>query len=533
MVAGPEDHSCPWREEAERLRGEVDHLRATLAGLNAEFEGKLNALKATFDTLKATSDAEIERLRGKVTQLSDEIESMKRRLLGPKSERMPSIEKSLSPERKPDPEAAAAKRAENAALKDRLISLRTLYRVAPEKRRCPKCGRENLKPLGGGRVTRTFEHVPAQFIQHEHVQEVLACPCGEYVVTAEPPAKVVDKGRYGPGFVAHLITAKCADSIPLYRLEKAYQRIGIPIRRSTVNDLLHLGAELMFPIADRILYLVAHSGIVHADETSMRVIDEGKCRNGFLWTFRAGKLIAYRFAPSRSGETPKQILGGTKGTLVVDAYSGYNVVEEVSSRDRAGCHAHVRRHFFDALPSAPEARQALDFILDLYRVEHEATERRIIRTPAHLALRREKSALVRDRFKDWLEAERPRHLPKGPMGAAIQYTLNNWEELGRFLNDPEIPLDNNPAESALRRVALGRKNFLFVGNDRAGRNIAGLYSIVATCEAHGINPVEYLTDVLLRIETHPQSRIDELLPQNWKPLARDGPTPIQAAAVAG
>jgi len=529
MVAGPEDHWCPWREEAERLRGQVEGLRERLAGLTTQFEGKLNVLRASFDTLKAASDAEIERLRGKVTQLSGEIESMKRRLLGPKSERMPSIEESLAQEGEADPELAWSRRRENAALKRQLEVIRTLHQVAPEKRRCPRCGRENLKPLGEGRITAVTEHVPERFIRHEHVQEILSCPCGEYVVTAEVPQKVVDRGRYGAGFVAHLVTAKCADSIPLYRLEKEYRRIGIPIKRSTMTDLFHRAAELTRPLSERNLALVAKAEVVHADETSMKVLDEGKCRNGFLWTFLADNVIAYRFASSRSGETPKQVLGGSKGTLVVDAYSGYNVVEEVSNRERAACHAHVRRYFYEALPTAPEAKRALEFILDLYRVEHEATEQGIVRTPAHLALRGERSAPIRDRFKAWLDAEKPRHLPKGPMGTAIQYTLNNWDELGRFLENERIPLDNNPAESALRRVALGRKNFLFVGHDQAGRNVAGLYSLVATCEANDVNPIEYLADVLLRVQTHPMSRIDDLLPQNWKPLARDGPPPAQVA----
>jgi len=520
MALGPEDHHCEWRERAEVLEGVVSTLEDQVADLK-------RGVAAV-----APLESQVTTLTSALAKLQHELESMKRRLLGPKSERMPSIEESLSSE-PADPAGALERRRENAALKEKLECIRTIHRVSPEKRRCPKCGRENLRPLGEGRTTAVFEHVPERFIRHEHVQEVLSCPCGEYVVAADAPAKVVDKGRYGSGFVAHLVTAKCADSIPIYRLEKEYQRIGIPIKRSTMTDLFHRAGELARPLSERNLVLVARDEVVHADETSIKVIDAGKCRNGFIWTFRAGKIIAYRFAPSRSGTTPKQVLGGSKGTLVVDAYSGYNVVEEVSNRERAACHAHVRRYFFDALPTAPEAKQALDFILDLYRVEHEATEKRIVRTPAHLELRQEKSAAIRERFKAWLEAEKPRHLPKGPMGTAIQYTLNNWEELGRFLVDARVPLDNNPAESALRRVALGRKNFLFVGHDQAGRNVAGLYSLVATCEAHGINPVEYLSDVLLRVQTHPMSRIDELLPQNWKPLARDGPTPDTAAAVAG
>jgi len=518
MVPGPEDHSCPWRAEAERLSRRVVFLESELADATQSF---------------GTLEAKVSSLEALVAKLTHELESMKRRLLGPKSERMPSIEESLSPERPTDPERALNRRRENAALKEKLEVIRTIHRVAPEKRRCPHCGREDLKALGEGRITTITEHVPERFIRHEHLQEVLTCPCGDYVVTADVPEKVVDRARYGPGFVAHLVTAKCADSIPLYRLEKEYRRIGIPIKRSTMTDLFHRAAELTRPLSERNLALVARSEVVHADETSIKVIDQGKCRNGFIWTFLADNGIAYRFAPSRSGETPRQVLGGSKGTLVVDAYSGYNVVEQVSSRERAACHAHVRRYFYEALPTAPEAKQALEFILDLYRVEHEATEKGMVRTPAHLALRREKSTGVRERFKTWLEAEKPKHLPKGPMGTAIQYTLNNWDELGRFLEDERVPLDNNSAESALRRVALGRKNFLFVGHDQAGRNVAGLYSLVATCEVNSVNPIDYLTDVLLRIQTHPMSRIDELLPQNWKPVAGAGPPHNQAAAVAG
>ena len=149
-------------------------------------------------------------------------------------------------------------------------------------------------------------------------------------------------------------------------------------------------------------------------------------------------------------------------------------------------------------------------------MEHAAFEARIVGTPQHLALRRERSAPIRAELKAWLDEAQGQHPPKSPLGTAIRYTLNQWDSLGRFLDDARIPLDNNPAEAALRRVALGRKNFLFVGHDRAGENLAGLYSLVATCEANGVNPLAYLTDVIIRIHEHPNSRIDELLPHNWR-----------------
>jgi transposase len=176
----------------------------------------------------------------------------------------------------------------------------------------------------------------------------------------------------------------------------------------------------------------------------------------------------------------------------------------------------VRRKFFETLASTPEAREALDLILELYRVEHEALKADCVRTPAHLALRQTASAAVLKRLETWLEKQLPLHLPKGPLGRAMAHTQKHWESLGLFVHDVRLPLDNNRSEGALRKAALGRKNFLFVGHEAAGENLAGLYALVATCEANGVNPEAYLKDVLLRVQTHPNSRIEELLPHEWK-----------------
>ena len=165
----------------------------------------------------------------------------------------------------------------------------------------------------------------------------------------------------------------------------------------------------------------------------------------------------------------------------------------------------------------PEAQQALDLIRDVYLVEHAAKERSISGTAEHRALRQAESAPLMAKLKWWLESRQGLHPPKSKLGIAIRYALRQWAELTVFLDDPTVPPDNNRSEAALRVVALGRKNFLFVGNEDAGDNIAGLYSLVATCEANDVNPIEYLRDVLLRISTHPADRIDELLPDRWNP----------------
>ena len=171
--------------------------------------------------------------------------------------------------------------------------------------------------------------------------------------------------------------------------------------------------------------LIAAAWLVQADETPMLM--QRPNRKGYVWTFLTDKLIAYRFSGRRSGDTPADVLGGTHGTLVVDAYTGYNAVTQPEGRDRGGCLAHVRRYFFDALGFAPvEARRAMDLILPIYRVEHEATARRIVGTPEHLALRQSRSRAAMDEFHAWLLEEQPRHLPKGPLGEAIRYAVNQW-----------------------------------------------------------------------------------------------------------
>src|SRR5262249_30605024 len=281
-------------------------------------------------------------------------------------------------------------------------------------------------------------------------------------------------------------------------------------------DQFHAAAEKLLPLSRRLLEIVARSDIVQADETSMMM--QRPHRRGFIWTFIADDLIAYRFSPDRSGETPRQVLGGTLGTLVVDAYTGYNRVTDVEGRERASCLAHVRRRFFDALGTAPtEGRRALDLILDVYRVEHEAKERGIVRTTEHLALRQTKGRAAIDAFLAWLEEQKDLHPPKSALGEAISYARNRGQTLTRFLDDARTPVDNNASEGALRVVALGRKNFMFVGDSEKGETLAGLYSLVSTCEAHDVDPIAYLRDVLIRVDTHSAALIDDLLPHRWQP----------------
>lgn len=511
--------------EVERLRHELLQVRAELDAERANGREKSTKLDELLVLQAMTRNEAAE----KIAKLEAEIRQLKKHFLGPKSEKIPTLDAELkkADNERADPAEIRKKREENARAREPKRRREIFHHVPDASRICPRCAIP-LLPKGGGWLLDDplIEYVGEAFELEEHFLEMLFCPECEYEVTASGPTRVLEGGRYGPGFFAFLIVSKCGDSIPIYRLEKRFKRLGIPMARSTMNNLAHGAARELEPIYKRMLELIKGSDLTLADETSMRV--QKRKKRGFVWAFTApifgddskisGWIKGYKFSPDRSGDTPKAVLGDSKGFLVVDMYTGYNTVTKVEGRERAGCNGHSRRYFYDSLETAPDAaRKALDFYLEVFRVEREAKKLGIETTPAHLELRQAKSRPIMDRFKTWLEEEQPRHLPKGPMGQAISYALHHWDALTLFLTDARIPMTNNISEGNLRVVALGRKNFLHFGNDEAGQNFAILYSIVSSCEANGVNPIEYLKDVLIRVHTHPSSRIDELLPHHWHP----------------
>jgi len=422
-----------------------------------------------------------------------------------------------TPPSKADSEDTLAKRAASAELRNaRLDTELTPVRVPTDQRSCPACASKDLRPVGTGKLSSIIEYVRPHFRRRVFQRETLSCRCG-HIITAPPPPRLGEKTRYASSFVAHLVVSKCNDSIPLYRLEKAYRQLGIPISRSTMCDLFHRAAEELRPIYTAALALVPQSADVHADETSIR--QQGLDKRAFLWTFVTSDVVVYRYAPSRSGETAKKVLGNSTGRLVVDQFTGYNAVTKPGNRVRAGCLAHARRRLFEQREHA-ETKEPLDIIGDIYVVEHEAKQAGIIGSDAHLELRKQRSRPLFAKLLRWARRHRDSFEPRSGMGRAIRYILKYFRELGRFLRYASIPPDNNVAEASLRRAALGRKNFLFVGGELPGHNLAVLYTLVASCEKHGVNPIDYLTDVLTRVHSHPARDVIDLLPHRWKPPDR-------------
>jgi len=495
---------------------------------------QLQALVITLNTLVmelrdnlTQKDAQLKAKDEELELHAAEIAELRKALLGPKSERMPSVDRELTKGSplESDAEKKAADKARrqkarrkskrNRELRNANLDEKPVEHSAPEV--CPSCkGMGPFTSLSPD-ISVEIEYIGERLLKLLHYVEKKLCPCG-HIFSGPTPERVTEGTHYGPAMYANAVVSKCADSMPLNRISERFARQGLRIARSTLTDLFHRSAELLAPIHARLLQLVAASVYINADETSQPVMDKEHCRRGFIWTFIATNIIAYVFSPTRSGETADQVLAGTTGFLQVDGYTGYNHVCLPEGRQRVGCLAHCRRYFHKARDKCPEeADYCIGVILELYKIEYRAAKLGILGTDAHKSLRQSCSKPILDAWKPWLDERKDKYAPKGPMGKAIKYARNQWDTLNRFLSDENLRLDNNISEGALRIIALGRDNFRWVGNDAAGRNLAVLQTIVATCKANDVNPLDYIADVLVRVQTHPAKNIDEILPMNWNP----------------
>jgi transposase len=383
---------------------------------------------------------------------------------------------------------------------------------------CRACGARLVKI--GEETSEQLEYQPASLFVTEHVRVKYACQaCEEHVVMSEMPAQPIDKGRPGPGLLAQVVTAKYSDHLPLNRQVAIFARHGVALSRQTLCDWVAASASLLEPVYQDLKRSVLASKVVNTDDTSVPVQDPDRTttRDGYLWVYVADTApadIVYDYTPSRSREGPLAFLGEFRGYLQADAFSGYDALYATGRVIEVGCMAHARRYFFEAKDAdAGRALLALGFIQQLYLVEREGKG---LRGEARRTLREEKATPIVERFKEWLDAQVDVVLPKSPIGEAVGYARGQWEALKRYITDGDLSIDNNVSERALRRVCVGRNNWLFCGSDEGGKRAAILYSLTATCKEHGIDAWAYLKDVLERIPTHPNRRRTELLPRNWK-----------------
>ena len=396
-----------------------------------------------------------------------------------------------------------------------------VYELSAQERICPGCGVER-KEIGTDESWQ-IEYIPGRFERIQHVRKKYACPGCEdqgenpQIEIAAKPESAIDKGMAGPGLLAYIVTSKFSDYLPLYRLENIFERQGFEISRATQSIWCGDVADLVEPLYELMAERVRQSHVVATDDTIMPMQSVGKTQSARMWAYvgdAGNPYNVFHFTLSRGRDGPKYFLRDYKEVLLADAYGGYNGVVAGNQITRAGCWSHARRHFVDAEKVGPQiAREAVDFIDDLFRVERRAKHFSIAERHA---LRQAQSIPVLAKFRQKLLEWKEQLLPKHPMAEAVNYTLSQWTELNVFCSDGAVPIDNNVSEREMKRVVLNRKNSLFVGNPRGGRTAAILASLTSTCRRHDVDPQLYLTQLMMNL---PQARISELsdwLPDHWK-----------------
>ena len=393
------------------------------------------------------------------------------------------------------------------------------------------CG-QPFKRIGED-VSEQLDCVPAQFFVQRHIRGKYACACCQTIQAAPLPAQIIDKGIPAPGLLAQVVIAKHDDHLPLYRQTEIYARSGVHIARSSMAQWVGICGVRLAPLADALReYILTHS-VVHADETpvSLLVPGRGKTKRAYMWVYRttdfaAKRAVLFDFTTGRGGEHPRRVLQDFCGTLVTDDFSGYHALA-AQGVTAALCMAHARRKLFEAhkLNGSEIAAQAVMLIARFYEIERAA---RGLDPDARREMRQQRSRLAADALHAWLSAQRLKLAKADATAKAIDYTLSNWTALTRFLDDGNVPIDNNAAENAVRPLAVGRKNWLFVGSQQAGERAAVIMSLIESAKLNGHDPWAYLKDVFERLPTLKQRDLEHLLPHNWRPSNALDATPVTA-----
>ncbi|MGZ6300231.1 MAG: IS66 family transposase [Candidatus Limnocylindria bacterium] len=531
---------------------------ALLKRLLVERDIAITQRDTLIERVRQEAAEQIEALRLRLeAEKKAEIDAILRRFYGPKSERfdprqlllfglqvdaLPLDEPSIQEE---SGEPLVTRRVRNRhkhgrqQLPDHLPRIEVEHDLADDEKPCPCCG--EVRQRIGREVSEQLEYLPASFKVLRHVRHTYACKRCEttavdpQIQTAAKPPQPIDKGLAGPGLLAYVITSKLGDHLPLYRLERIFERQDVSIARSTMCAWLQAAGELVGPLVSLMTDRVRRSRVIHTDETRVPVQapGTGRCRKGRIWTYigdHQNPYIVYHYTPDRTRAGPTNWLAGYKGYLQADAYGGYDGIYHKGDVTEVACWAHARRKFFDAKETdGRRSAHLLARVGELYEVERQAKG---LDESTRLELRRDQSVPVLGRIKAWLDEESRIVLPRSPMAGAMGYVLNQWDALCVYATRGFLAIDNNAAERALKRVAIGRKNWLFAGNDRAGQTTATLYSLIASAERHQVDPQRYLTSVLAKIGQTPAGELGQFLPDVWKADDQTDPVIVRGPSSA-
>jgi len=486
-------------------------------------------------------EQEIDELKTRLQFYEEQIRLSQARRFGPKSEAgagqiniFNEVELENNP-KAPEPtiEVATHKRRQSRGKNkidlDELPTETLEYKLPSEELTCCTCGGEMHEM--STEVRCELHMLPVQFKQVKHVRSVYGCRQCEQtgtkakIVTAPMPEPAFPGSIASPSLVAHIISQKYVEAMPLYRQEKAFERQGIEISRQNMANWVVKGAEnWLSPIYDSLKTELVKQDILHADETVLQVLNEpgrAATTKSYMWLYLTGRdgppIVLYDYRTTRANKHPQNFLADFNGYLHVDGYSGYNNLTGVTL---IGCWAHARRKFDEALKVLPPekkdsdvpAKEGLDYINRLFKLEREMKE---LTADERHRLRQKKSRPLVVQFYEWLAYQRPRVLPKSAFGEAIGYCINQREKLEGFLLDGRLELDNNRAERSIKPFVIGRKNFLFSNTPRGAKSSAVIYSIVETAKEHGLNPfhyIKYLFEQVPNIDHSDSEAFEKVLP---------------------
>jgi transposase len=482
-------------------------------------------------------------LEAQLTEAQAQITELRRQLFGSKAEKLSSEQQArldelasdlqegaqqppplsqevLEEERRDQRRRQTKRRPPRHPMPPALETETVTLEPTPEEKRCLHCGRQ--KQRIGEEVTEETDLIPAKLLRRRTVRPKYACRCGEAGVSIAPlPPRLIPQSKLGLGLAVHLLLARYDDHLSFYTLERIFRErhaVEIP-RQQMVQWVEHIAGWLQ-PLYDALWGNMKAGGYVQIDETPVKVLDpevKGKVAQGYLWFYAVPRGdVILEFSRSRGQQVPRQRLEGFQGTIQTDAYEVYQALERKdASLQRIGCLAHTRRGFYQALQeSVTEAVWFIRQIRQLYRLEDQI---RGADPAERYRFRQEQAPPFWEAMKKHAEELQPQLLPKSTLGKAVNYFLNEYNALVGYLQDGRFEIDNNLIENDIRPTAVGRRRWLFIGHPEAGWRSAVIYSILISCRRRGLNPQEYLADVLARLPSLKITQIRDLLPAHWKP----------------
>lgn len=511
--------------DAEALR----NLTATLLAQLTERDAALSAKDAQL----ANRDQELKAKQLKIDQLTHEMAILKRWHFDRRSEQMDPMQRSLLDESIDadieaiclEIEALKETPASPPKEKPRRVALpasfpRREIHHEPEKTEC-HCGCR-LERIGED-VSEKLDYTPGVFEVERHIRGKWVCRRCETLTQAPVPPHVIDKGIPTAGLLAQVLIAKYLDHMPLYRQEGIFGRAGLAIPRSTLAQWVGACGVRLAPLVEAMKAQLLSRPVLHADETPVPMLRPGlgRTHRAYLWSYATSeydelKTVIYDFADGRAGVHAREFLGDWSGKLVCDDYSGYKALFDRGVIE-IGCLAHARRKLHDLYANhrSEIAEEGLRYFAALYEIEREARELKLD-AAGRQRLRQQRAKPIAESLRQWLTRQRGQVPDGSATRKAIEYSLGRWAALTRYLDDGDLPIDNNHVENRIRPVALGRSNWLFAGSLRAGQRAANVMSLIQSAKLNGHDPYRYLKDVLERLPTQAARRLEELLPHRWR-----------------